>query len=36
MEFLSDFLLDGGFSGGPNYHPFWGWSGTEDTNSVDA
>jgi Ca-activated chloride channel family protein len=36
MESLSDFLLNGGFAGGPNYHPFWGWSGTEDTNSVDA
>ena len=36
MEFLSDFLLDGGFAGGPNYHPFWGWSGLDDTNSVDS
>ena len=36
MESLSDFLMDGGFAGGPNYHPFWGWSGLEDTNSVDA
>lgn len=36
MELLSDFLMDGGFAGGPNYHPYWGWSGTEDTNSIDA
>jgi len=36
MGFLSDFLMDGGFAGGPDYHPFWGWSGLEDTNSVDA
>ena len=36
MEFLSDFLLNGGFAGGPNYHPYWGWSGLEDTTSVDA
>ena len=36
MEFLSDFLLNGGFAGGPNYHPFWGWSGLDDTNSVDS
>ncbi|MBT8335007.1 MAG: VWA domain-containing protein [Gemmatimonadetes bacterium] len=36
MELLSDFLMDGGFAGGPNYHPYWGWSGTEDTSSVDA
>jgi Ca-activated chloride channel family protein len=36
MELLSDFLLDGGFAGGPNFHPYWGWSGTEDTSSMDA
>ncbi len=36
MESLSDFFMTGGFAGGPNYHPFWGWSGLEDTSSVDA
>ena len=36
MESLSDFLLNGGFAGGPNFHPYWGWSGLEDNNSVDA
>jgi Ca-activated chloride channel family protein len=36
MEQLADFLLDGGFSGGPNYHPYWGWSGTEDPKSLDS
>ena len=36
LEHLSDFLLDGGFAGGPNYHPFWGWSGDEDVSSTDA
>ncbi len=36
MESLSDFLLNGGFAGGPNFHPYWGWSGLEDHNSVDA
>lgn len=36
LEHLSDFLLDGGFAGGPHHHPYWGWSGTEDTNSVEA
>jgi len=36
MESLSGFFMNGGFSGGPNYHPFWGWSGLEDTSSVDA
>jgi Ca-activated chloride channel family protein len=36
LEQLSDFLLDGGFAGGPNFHPYWGWSGLEDTSSTDA
>jgi Ca-activated chloride channel family protein len=36
LERLSDFLLDGGFAGGPNYHPYWGWSGLEDTDSTDS
>ncbi len=36
LEHLSDFLMDGGFAGGPHYHPYWGWSGAEDNNSMDA
>lgn len=36
LEHLSDFLMDGGFAGGPHHHPFWGWSGDEDVNSTDA
>lgn len=36
LEHLSEFLLDGGFAGGPHHHPYWGWSGTEDTSSLDA
>ena len=36
MELLSDFLMDGGFAGGPNFHPYWGWSGVDDTTSTDA
>jgi len=36
LDHLSDFLLDGGFAGGPNFHPYWGWSGAEDPNSIDA
>jgi Ca-activated chloride channel homolog len=36
LEHLSDFLLDGGFAGGPHYHPWWGWSGDDDTNSTDS
>ena len=36
LEAMSDFLLNGGFAGGPNYHPYWGWSGVDDTSSLDA
>jgi Ca-activated chloride channel family protein len=36
LEHLSDFLMDGGFAGGPHHHPWWGWSGDEDTSSVDS
>ena len=36
LERLSDFLLNGGLAGGPNYHPYWGWTGTEDTSSVES
>jgi len=36
LERLADFLLDGGFAGGPNFHPYWGWSGLKDPSSLDA
>ena len=36
VEAVSDFLTDGGFAGGPHFHPYWGWSGLQDTSSVDA
>jgi Ca-activated chloride channel family protein len=36
MEQLSDFLMDGGFAGGPHFHPYWGWSGDEKNSSLDA
>jgi len=36
LEMLSGFLMDGGFAGGAHYHPYWGWSGTEDPNSTDS
>ena len=36
FEKLSEFLLDGGFAGGPHFHPYWGWSGLEDTSSLEA
>lgn len=36
LDHLSDFLLNGGFAGGPHYHPYWGWSGTEEDKSPDV
>lgn len=36
LEHLSDFLMDGGFQGGPHYHPYWGWSGDDEVNSTDS
>ncbi len=36
MEHLADFLLDGGFAGGPHFHPHWGWSGMKDNSSLRA
>ena len=36
LERLSDFLLDGGFAGGPHFHPFWGWSGDQEHSSTKA
>jgi Ca-activated chloride channel family protein len=36
LEHLADFLLDGGFAGGPHFHPHWGWSGMENTSSLRA
>jgi Ca-activated chloride channel homolog len=36
MEHLAEFLLDGGFAGGPSFHPYWGWSGMDDNSSVGA
>ena len=36
LERLADFLLDGGFAGGPSFHPYWGWSGLKDPSSLDA
>jgi Ca-activated chloride channel family protein len=26
LEGLADFLLQSGFAGGPQYHPWWGWT----------
>jgi Ca-activated chloride channel family protein len=37
LDNLADFLLQSGFAGGPNYHPWWGWSGDEGGDkSLDA
>ena len=37
LENLADFLLQSGFAGGPQYHPWWGWTGEEgDDRSLDA
>jgi Ca-activated chloride channel family protein len=37
LDQLADFLLQSGFAGGPNYHPWWGWSGDDgDDKSMDA
>src|SRR5215204_879401 len=37
LDNLADFLLQSGFAGGPNYHPWWGWTGDEGGDkSLDA
>src|SRR5512134_2682948 len=36
LEQLSDFLLQSGFAGGPNWHPYWGETGDDADRSLDA
>jgi Ca-activated chloride channel family protein len=36
LEHMADFLLDGGFAGGLHFHPYWGFSGTGDHDSLDS
>ena len=37
LEGLADFLLQSGFAGGPQYHPWWGMTGEEGNDrSLDA
>lgn len=36
LDNLADFLLQSGFAGGPHYHPWWGWSGDDHDQSLDA
>jgi len=36
LDKLADFLLQSGFAGGPQYHPYWGETGDEADRSMDA
>ncbi len=36
LEQLSDFLLQSGFAGGANWHPYWGETGDDADRSLDA
>lgn len=36
LDKLADFLLQSGFAGGPQYHPYWGETGDEADKSMDA
>ena len=36
LDNLADFLLQSGFAGGPQYHPYWGETGEEADHSLDA
>jgi Ca-activated chloride channel homolog len=36
LDQLADFLLDSGFAGGSNYHPYWGETGGDADRSMDG
>lgn len=36
LDRLADFLLQSGFAGGPQYHPWWGWTGDDADKSLAA
>jgi Ca-activated chloride channel family protein len=36
LDRLADFLLDSGFAGGPQHHPFWGETGEDADRSMDG
>ena len=36
IDQLSDFLLQSGFAGGSQYHPFWGETGDDEDRSLDT
>ena len=36
LDNLADFLLQSGFAGGPQFHPYWGETGDDADHSLDA
>jgi Ca-activated chloride channel family protein len=36
LDKLADFLLQSGFAGGPQYHPYWGETGEDADRSMDS
>jgi Ca-activated chloride channel family protein len=36
LDNLADYLLQSGFAGGPQYHPYWGETGDDADKSLDA
>ncbi len=36
LERLADFLLQSGFAGGQQFHPWWGWTGDDADRSLDS
>ncbi|HKS06395.1 MAG TPA: VWA domain-containing protein [Gemmatimonadaceae bacterium] len=36
LDKLADFLLQSGFAGGPQYHPYWGETGDDADRSLDG
>ena len=36
LDGLADFLLQSGFAGGQQYHPYWGETGEDADKSLDA
>ncbi len=36
LDTLADFLLQSGFAGGPQYHPYWGETVDDADKSLDA
>lgn len=36
LDNLADFLMQAGFAGGPQFHPWWGETGEEEDRSLDS